>query len=298
MKAAVFATYGPPDVVQITDVEKPLPKDHEVLIKVRAASINPLDWHFVRGQPRIFRLAVGLRRPKVTRLGVDLAGQVEAVGSNVTQFKPADEVFGCARGAIAEYVCAMEEKLALKPANLSFEEAASVPVAALSALQGLRDKGRIQRGQNVLPKVLPKVLIEGASGGVGTFAVQIAKSFGAEVTAVCSTRNVDQARSIGATHVIDYTRQDFTHKCRALRPDSRRQRLSFRFRLPPRPGSARNLRHGRRRRGSNAPRHLTGTITLTARQQKAVFRLCKSKQQGFAFFERSSRSRESRPHHR
>ncbi|HXL23884.1 MAG TPA: NAD(P)-dependent alcohol dehydrogenase [Candidatus Dormibacteraeota bacterium] len=211
MKAAVFTTYGPPDVVQITDVEKPVPKDHEVLIKVRAASVNPLDWHFVRGQPRVFRLAVGLRKPKVTRLGVDLAGQVEAVGSNVTQFKPADEVFGCARGAIAEYVCAMEEKLALKPANLSFEEAASVPVAALSALQGLRDKGRIQRGQQVQPQVPLRVLIDGASGGVGTFAVQIAKSFGAEVTAVCSTRNVDQARSIGATHVIDYTRQDFTH---------------------------------------------------------------------------------------
>ena len=207
MKAAVFTRYGPPDVVQITDVEKPLPKDNDVLIKVRAASVNPLDWHFVRGQPHVLRLAVGLRKPKVTRLGVDLAGEVAAVGSNVTHFKPADEVFGCARGAIAEYVCAMEEKLALKPANLSFEEAASVPVAALSALQGLRDKGRIQRDRNVLPKVL----IDGASGGVGTFAVQIAKSFGAEITAVCSTRNVDQARSIGATAVIDYTRQDFTH---------------------------------------------------------------------------------------
>ncbi len=202
MKAAVYTRYGPPDVVQITDVEKPAPKDNEVLIRVRAASVNPLDWHFMRGTPHIVRLGAGLRRPKVTRLGVDLAGQVEAVGRNVTQCKSGDEVFGACRGAFAGYVCAVEGKLAPKPANLSFEDAAAVPVAALSALQGLRDKGRIQRGH--------KVLVDGASGGVGTFAVQIAKSFGAEVTAVCSTRNVETARSIDADHVIDYTREDFT----------------------------------------------------------------------------------------
>jgi len=202
MKTATYTRYGPPDVVQITDVAKPVPNDIEVLIKVRAASVNPLDWHFMRGQPYILRLGAGPRKPKNTRLGVDLAGQVAAVGRNVTQFKPGDAVFGVSRGAFAEYVCAIEEKLALKPANLSFEDAAAVPVAAISALQGLRDKGRIQPGH--------KVLIDGASGGVGTFAIQIAKSFGAEVTAVCSTRNVDRARSLDADHVMDYTREDFT----------------------------------------------------------------------------------------
>jgi NADPH:quinone reductase-like Zn-dependent oxidoreductase len=202
MKAIVYTQYGPPDVLQFTDVEKPVPKDNEVLVKVFASSVNPLDWHFMRGAPYFVRIGAGLRKPKVTRLGVDMAGQVEAVGRSVTTFKPGDEVFGACRGAFAEYVCVLEDKLAPKPANISFEDAAAVPVAAISALQGLRDKGRIQRGQ--------KVLIDGASGGVGTFAVQIAKSFGAEVTAVCSTRNVDTARSIGADHVIDYTREDFT----------------------------------------------------------------------------------------
>ncbi len=206
MKAAVYSRYGPPDVLQIRDVEKPVPKDNEVLIRVRAASVNPLDWHLMRGKPYIGRLLFGLRKPKVTRLGVDVAGQVEAVGRNVTQFKPGDQVFGACRGAFAEYACAIEDKLALKPANISFEDAAAVPVAAITALQGLRDKGRIQRGH--------KVLVDGASGGVGTFAVQVAKSFGAEVTAVCSTRNVDTARSIGADHVIDYTREDFTQSGR------------------------------------------------------------------------------------
>jgi NADPH:quinone reductase-like Zn-dependent oxidoreductase len=201
MKAIVCAQYGPPDVLQFTEVAKPTPKDNEVLIKVCAAAVNPLDRFFMRGAPLI-RLIPGLRKPKDTRLGVDLAGQVEAVGGSVTQFKPGDEVFGVCRGAFGEYACAPEDKLTPKPANLSFEEAAAVPVAAISALQGLRDKGRIRPGQ--------KVLIDGASGGVGTFAVQVAKSFGAEVTAVCSTRNVDTARSLGADHVIDYTREDFT----------------------------------------------------------------------------------------
>jgi NADPH:quinone reductase-like Zn-dependent oxidoreductase len=202
MKAAVYTRYGSPDVVHITDVEEPVPMDNEVLIKVHAASVNPLDWHFMRGSPFVVRIGAGLRKPKVTRLGVDLAGLVVSVGKNVTHFKTGDEVFGCMRGAFAEYVCAAEDKLALKPANLSFEDAAAVPVAAISALQALRDKGRIQPGQ--------KVAIDGASGGVGTFAIQIAKSFGTEVTAVCSARNVDRARSLGADHVIDYTQRDPT----------------------------------------------------------------------------------------
>jgi NADPH:quinone reductase-like Zn-dependent oxidoreductase len=201
MKAIVRTQYGPPDVLQFTEVEKPTPKDNEVLIKLHAASVNPLDLFTMRGAPLI-RMIPGLRTPKDKRIGVDVAGQVEAVGRNVTQFKPGDEVFGVCRGAFAEYACATEDKLARKPANISFEDAAAVPVAAITVLQGLRDKGRIQQGQ--------KVLVDGASGGVGTFAVQIAKSFGAEVTAVCSTRKVDTARSIGADHVIDYTREDFT----------------------------------------------------------------------------------------
>jgi NADPH:quinone reductase-like Zn-dependent oxidoreductase len=201
MKAIVHTQYGPPDVLQFTEVAKPSPKDNEVLIKVRAASVNPADRYMMRGMPWISRIP-GLRTPKDKRLGADVAGQVEAVGGNVTQFKPGDEVFGVGRGAFAEYVCALEDKLAPKPANSSFEDAAALPIAAITALQGFRDKGRIQRGH--------KVLVDGASGGVGTFAIQIAKSFGAEVTAVCSTRNVDIARSLGADHVIDYKREDFT----------------------------------------------------------------------------------------
>ncbi len=201
MKAIVCSKYGPPDLLQFAEVEKPTPKDDEVLLRIYAAAVNPLDRFFMRGAPLI-RLIPGMRKPKDTRLGVDLAGQIEAVGKNVTQFKPGDEVFGACRGAFAEYVCATEKMLARKPDNLSFEEAASIPVAAITALQGLRDKGRIQPGQ--------KVLIDGASGGVGTFAVQVAKSLGAEVTAVCSTRNVERARLLGADHVLDYKREDFT----------------------------------------------------------------------------------------
>src|SRR5262249_51735476 len=204
MKAAIYTRYGPPDVVQIKDVAKPVPGDDEVLIRVRAASINPLDWHFMRGEPYLVRLAGGLRRPKDPRLGVDVAGQVEAVGRNVTQFKPGDEVFGSCRGALAEYASTSESALVLKPANATFEQAASVPVAACTALQGLRDKGHIPPGQ--------KVLINGPAGGVGTFAVQIAKRFGANVTGVCSTRNMEMVRSIGADQVIDYTREDFTKR--------------------------------------------------------------------------------------
>jgi NADPH:quinone reductase-like Zn-dependent oxidoreductase len=205
MKAIVYTQYGPPDVLQFKEVARPTPADDEVLIKVRAASLNALDWRLMRGGPYIVRKMFGLSKPNIARPGRpgrDVAGQVEVVGRKVTQFKAGDEVFGVCQGACAEYACAIEDKLALKPANISFEDAAAVPVAAITALQGLRDKGRIQRGQ--------KVLVDGASGGVGTFAVQIAKSFGAEVTAVCSTRNVDTARSMGADHVIDYTQEDFS----------------------------------------------------------------------------------------
>jgi NADPH:quinone reductase-like Zn-dependent oxidoreductase len=204
MKAIVHCEYGSPDVLKLEDVEKPVPNDNQVLVRVRAASVNPLDLT-IRG-PWLMRPILGLRKPKDTRLGVDYSGTVEAVGKNPAaagQFKPGDEVFGGKNGAIAEYVCALADRgITLKPANMTFEQAAAVPAAALTALQGLRDKGKIQPGQ--------KVLINGASGGVGTFAVQIAKSFGTEVTGVCSTRNVDLVRSIGADHVIDYTKEDFT----------------------------------------------------------------------------------------
>jgi len=209
MKAAVYTRYGPPDVVQITDIEKPVPKDNEVLIKVRAASVNPLDWHFMRGTPYLVRIMAGLRKPKDTRLGVDVAGQVEAVGRNVTQFKPGDNVFGSCRGAFAEYACTSESALAIKPDNVTFEQAASVPIAAFTALQGLRLGGLGDTGQ-VQPA--RKVLINGAAGGVGTFAVQIAKSFGADVTGVCSTKNVDMVRSLGADRVIDYTKEAYTQE--------------------------------------------------------------------------------------
>ena len=200
MKAIVYCEYGSPDVLKFEDVEKPVPNDNQVLIKVRAASLNAFDVYLIRDS-WLGRLIFGLRKPRDTRLGQDIAGQVEAVGKNVTQFKPGDEVFGICRGALAEYACASERALIMKPPNVPFEQAASLPLAGLTALQGLRE-GKIQPGQ--------KVLINGATGGVGTFAVQIAKSFGAEVTAVCSTRNVDLVRSIGADHVIDYTKEDFT----------------------------------------------------------------------------------------
>src|SRR2546430_12560034 len=203
MKAIVHRCYGSADVLKFEDIEKPTPADDQVLVKVHAASVNPLDWHYMRGTPYIVRPDAGLGKPTDPRLGVDFAGTVEAVGKNVKRFKAGDEVFGGRHGAFAEYVTVREERaVVLKPANVTFEQAASVPIAGISALQALRDKGRIHPGQ--------KVLINGASGGVGTFAVQIAKSFGAEVTGVCSTRNVDLVRSIGADHVIDYTREDFT----------------------------------------------------------------------------------------
>jgi NADPH:quinone reductase-like Zn-dependent oxidoreductase len=207
MKAIVYTKYGPPEVFQLKEVEKPTPKENEVLIKVHAASVNSWDWDLLRGKPYLYRLLFfGFLKPKIKILGADMAGRVEAVGKNVKQFHPGDEVFGdlCESGwgGFAEYVCAHENALVLKPASIAFNEAAAVPQAALLALQGLRNKGRIQMGQ--------KVLINGAGGGVGTFAVQIAKSFGAEVTGVDSTGKLDMVRSIGADHVIDYTREDFT----------------------------------------------------------------------------------------
>jgi NADPH:quinone reductase-like Zn-dependent oxidoreductase len=208
MKAIVYHEYGSPAVLKLEDIDKPQVEDNEVLVRVHAASVNRLDWHLMRGTPYIARLQAGLRKPKDSVLGADVAGQVDAVGKHVTTFEPGDKVFGSlfghGFGAFAEYVSVSDDLLELKPANLSFYQAAAVPVAALTALQGLRDHGRIEPGH--------KVLIIGASGGVGTFAVQIAKSFGAKVTGVCSTRNVDLVRSLGAEHVIDYTREDFTQR--------------------------------------------------------------------------------------
>jgi len=203
MRAIVRCDYGGPGVVQLQELEKPTPGPDEVLVRVRAASVNPLDWHFMEGTPYFARLGMGLRKPKSIRLGVDFAGTVEAVGANVKKLRPGDEVFGGRTGAFAEYVAVREDRaVAPKPTNLTFEEAAAVPIAAVTALQALRDQGKVQPGQ--------KVLINGASGGVGTFAVQIARALGADVTGVCSTRNVALVRSLGADRVIDYTREDFT----------------------------------------------------------------------------------------
>ncbi|MFN8476099.1 MAG: NAD(P)-dependent alcohol dehydrogenase [Anaerolineae bacterium] len=207
MQAVVYTQYGPPDVLHLEEVAKPAPKDDEVLVKIHAVSVNAADWHLLTSDIFLVRVMVGgLRKPKHTILGADIAGVVEAVGPGVRQFRPGDEVYGDIAlygfGGFAEYVAVPERAVAPKPTNLSFEEAAAVPLAAVTALQGLRDRGHVRAGQ--------KVLINGASGGVGTYAVQIAKAFGAEVTAVCSTRNVDQARSLGADHVIDYTKEDFT----------------------------------------------------------------------------------------
>lgn len=202
MKAIVYRHYGSPDVLHYEDVDTPAPADNEVLVKVRAAAVNPLDWHFMRGTPYLVRLMAGLSKPKFTRLGVDVAGVVESVGTSATQFKPGDAVFGRCRGGFAEYVCTDESSLVLKPSNVTFDQAACAHVAGLSALQGLRDHGKLQKGK--------RVLINGAAGGVGTFAVQIAKWLGADVTAVCSARNVAMIRSIGADRVIDYTKEDFT----------------------------------------------------------------------------------------
>ena len=203
MKAVVRRCYGSPEVVRYENIPKPSPGDHQILVKVHAASVNPLDWHDMEGIPYLVRLDAGLGSPKDLRLGVDYAGTVESVGPNVKRFKPGDEVFGGKSGALAEYVLVNEDRaITLKPGNVTFEQAAAVPVAAITALQALRDKGQLKPGQ--------RVLVNGASGGVGTFAVQIAKALGADVTGVCSTKNVDLVRSLGADHIIDYTREDFT----------------------------------------------------------------------------------------
>jgi NADPH:quinone reductase-like Zn-dependent oxidoreductase len=202
MKAIVCEKYGSPDDLELNEIDLPTFADDQMLVRVHAASANPVDWHRMRGKPYLLRAIEGLTKRKNSGLGSDLAGRVEAVGGNVHRFQPGDEVFGMGRGTFAEYALADEDGIVHKPANLTFEQAAAVPVAALTALQGLRDKGGIQPGH--------KVLINGAAGGVGTFAVQIAKSFGAEVTGICSTRNVDMVKSIGADRVVDYTREDFT----------------------------------------------------------------------------------------
>ena len=202
MVAIIYCEYGSPEVLRLDTLEKPVPSDSQVLVRVRAVAVNPLDWHYMRGEPSFARSSMGLRKPVVTRLGVDFSGTVEAVGRAVTRFEPGDEVFGARTGAFAQWVTVRERAVVSKPANITHEQAAAVPVAALTALQGLRDQAGVRAGQ--------KVLINGASGGVGTFAVQIAKWLGAEVTGVCSTRNVELVRSIGADHVVDYTREDFT----------------------------------------------------------------------------------------
>lgn len=208
MKAILFPQYGSPDVLRLTEIEKPVPNDDQILVKVYAAAANPLDWHRMRGEPFLARLGEGFFKPKNPKLGADIAGRVEAVGKNVTEFKPGDAVLGSVgAGGFAEYICAREKYFVLKPDHLSFEAAAAAPVVGFTALQGLRDVGQLQAGQ--------KVLVNGASGGVGTFAVQIAKSYGAEVTGVCSTRNLEMVRSIGADHVVDYTHEDFTRGGRA-----------------------------------------------------------------------------------
>jgi NADPH:quinone reductase-like Zn-dependent oxidoreductase len=215
MKAIVQDRYGPPDALELREVDTPVPADNEVLVRVHAAALNAYDWHVMRGDPYLGRLALGLGRPRAKIRGRDFAGRVEAVGAQVKRFRPGDEVYGDlgdANGAFAEYVCVPDDMVEPKPASLTMEQAAAVPLAGTTALMGLRDQGRVQPGQ--------KVLINGASGGVGTFAVQIAKSFGAEVTGVCSTRNMDLVRSLGADHVIDYTRDDFTR-------DGRRYDLVF-----------------------------------------------------------------------
>ena len=203
MQAIVYHRYGSPDVLELEEIPKPTPAEDQVLIRVHAASVNPYDWHFLRATPSFIRLFTGMRRPKFPRLGADVAGVVEAVGVKAAPFKPGDAVFGTAKGSFAEYACATASQLALKPQEISFEQAACLPIAGITALQGLRDKGKVQTGQ--------AILINGAAGGVGTFAVQIAKSLGMRVTGVCSTRNFELLRSIGADEVIDYTREDFAH---------------------------------------------------------------------------------------
>ena len=271
MKAIVNTQYGSPDVLQLKEVAKPTPKDDEVLVKVYAVSVNAADLHLLRADPFLIRLSSGLLKPKNTILGSDIAGRVEAVGSNAKQFKSGDEVFGdisaCGWGGFAEYVAVPENAFALKLTNLSFEEAAAVPMAAVTALQGIRYAGQIRPGQ--------KVLINGASGGVGTFAVQLAKSSGAEVTAVCSTRNLEMARSIGADHVIDYTKEDFSKNGKKydliLATNGDRSISDYRRALSP--------------KGIYAP----GTMDFTYRESKnGQYGSRKTKPKRFGYYERAS----------
>jgi NADPH:quinone reductase-like Zn-dependent oxidoreductase len=265
MKAIVSDRYGPPDVLELREVDEPVIEDHQVLVRVHASSVNPAEWYRVHG-PFFARIPEGLRKPKNTALGADLAGRVEAVGRDVKEFEPGDEVFGTGLGAWAEYARAREPRLVRKPANLSFEEAAAVPIAAITALQALRDHGQVQPGQ--------KVLINGASGGVGTYAVQLAKSFGAEVTAVCSTRNVELVRSLGADHVVDYAQEDFTQ--RGERYDlmldiaGSRSFLEFRRVLTPK-ATVVAVGAPMSSRGLGPLKHIIGTrLTSLGRSQKVI----------------------------
>ncbi len=283
MKAIIYTKYGSPDVLHLEEVKKPSPGDNEVLVKVHAASINASDWHYLTADPFPMRLiGAGLFKPKNTILGIDIAGCVEAVGRNVKQFRSGDAVFGdilgLGSGSFAEYVSVPESALAFKPSKVSFEEAAAVPVAAVTALQGLRDQGHIQPGQ--------KVLINGASGGVGTFAVQIAKAFGAEVTAVCSTRNLEMARSLGADQVIDYTKEDFAQNGRQydliLAVNGYHPLSAYQRALTP-PG---HLRFCGRLASANVPIPVPGIPNVKKRWQEDDQRNEKSKSERFAFHTR------------
>jgi len=270
MKAIIQDRYGRPGVLDLREVDQPVIDDHQVLIRVVASSVNPVEWYAVTG-PYFARIGNGLRKPKQTTVGADVAGRVEAIGRDVRDLQPGDEVFGTSAGAWAEYACAREDRLVSKPASLSFEEAAAVPVAALTALQALRDKGQIQAGQ--------KVLINGASGGVGTFAVQLAKSFGAEVTGVCSTRNVELVRSLGADRVVDYTQEDFTQRGERhdLMLDIAGSRSFFDFRRALTPQATVVLVGGPMTyRGLGPLPHLFGTLAKSrGRSQKVTFFVAK-----------------------
>jgi NADPH:quinone reductase-like Zn-dependent oxidoreductase len=278
MKAIVHERYGRPDVLELREVDKPAVEDDQVLVRVHASSVNPVEWYGVTGF-YFARIGTGLRKPKDTAVGADLAGRVEAVGRDVKEFQPGDEVFGTSGASWAEYAPARAERLGPKPANLSFEEAAAVPVAGITALQALRDHGQLQPGQ--------KVLINGASGGVGTFAVQIAKSFGADVTAVCSTRNVEQAHSLGADRVVDYTQEDFTK--RGERHDlmldiaGRRSFLDFRRALTPE-ATVVLVGGPMTYRGLGPLPHLAGTLLKSrGRSQKVTFFVAKITTEDLAF---------------
>jgi NADPH:quinone reductase-like Zn-dependent oxidoreductase len=278
MRAIAFYRYGRPDVLELRDVDMPVIEDDQVLVRVQASSVNPVEWYGVTG-PYFARIGQGLRRPKSASVGGDLAGRVEAVGRDVQDLQPGDEVFGTSGGSWAEYAAARGARLAPKPANLSFEEAAAVPVAGITALQALRDKGEIQPGQ--------KVLINGASGGVGTFAVQIAKAFGAEVTGVCSTKNVDLARSLGADHVVDYTQEDFTQlgERHDLMLDIAGSRSFFDFRRALTPKATVVLVGGRMTyRGLGPLPHLLGTLLKSrGRSQTVRFFVAKITTEDLAF---------------